>query len=119
MRSVPEWIGKTADTRIPDRVQLRVFERADCCCAWCGVRIFVLDLVLDHKIAIINGGENRESNLQPLHTWCHKRKTVLDVLEKKKAYRKRKKHVLGGKYRSITGWRRFDGSPVHKPRERR
>jgi len=47
----------------------------------------------DHRIAIINGGANRETNLQVLCEWCDKPKTVFDVREKATVYRKRAKHL--------------------------
>ena len=46
-------------------------------------------LNIDHKIALINGGENRENNLQPLCRNCHGDKTAADVREKSLIYRKR------------------------------
>jgi len=82
-RSTPEWIGKTADSVIPPRVKLRVFERATGCCQKCQRKIAAGDKwQADHVIALTNGGENRESNLQCLCDWCHKRKTAGDVAEK-------------------------------------
>ena len=47
----------------------------------------------DHKVAIINGGENRESNLRTLLKSHHKTKTAADVAEKAKVYRKRLNHL--------------------------
>jgi 5-methylcytosine-specific restriction endonuclease McrA len=116
-RPVAEWIGKTETAHIPERVRLRVLDRWFGHCAHCGRRI-VHGLRIDHRIALINGGEHRESNLQPLHVDCHALKTGVDLAEKVRVYRKRRKHLLGKRYRSITTWRKFDGTIVRKPRER-
>ncbi|WP_244496005.1 HNH endonuclease signature motif containing protein [Ensifer sp. Root31] len=48
---------------------------------------------LDHVKALINGGENRESNLRPSHRKCHIEKTAQDVAEKAKVAAIRKKHL--------------------------
>src|SRR5579871_4426385 len=82
-RAVKEWIGKTDDSRAPPRVALRVFQREDGVCHLTGVKIQPGDeWDLDHKIALINGGENRESNLFPALRWAHAEKTRADVAEK-------------------------------------
>lgn len=118
-RSTPEWIGKTDDTRIPDRVRVRVFERYDGICQLCTAPILrSTDYAADHRVALINGGQNRETNLQPAHVECHKAKTRQDVHCKAKTYKIRKRQIVGQKPRTITRWRRFDGSIVIKPRER-
>lgn len=93
-RSVEEWIGTTPDTPVPPRVKVRVFERTYGICAGCTRLIFAGDKwECDHKIPLIAGGENRESNLQVLCDWCHRDKTKLDVANKATTYRKRAKHL--------------------------
>ena len=93
-RSVPEWIGKTPDTAIPSRVRLRVFEAHDGTCALTGRKIHPGDQWdCDHKQALANGGEHRESNLQPVLREAHRKKTAEDVKLKAKADRVRKKHL--------------------------
>lgn len=94
-RELPEWIGKTDDTPIPPRVRARVFERDKGICQ-CGCTIKIqagMSWDTDHAIAIINGGENRESNLRTLLTAHHKQKTMADVQEKSRVYQKRLKHI--------------------------
>lgn len=72
-RAVVEWIGKTDDTPAPPRVRLRIFIREDGVCKLSGRRILVGEpWQLDHEIAIINGGKNRESNLFPVLVDKHK-----------------------------------------------
>jgi len=93
MRSVEEWIGRTDDHRAPGKVRQRIFDR-DCRCHLCGVEIQIAQKWdLDHVKALINGGENRESNLRPAHVKCHKDKTARDVAEKAKVAAIRQKHI--------------------------
>lgn len=97
-RTVPEWIGKSPDTSIPPRVQLRIVDSAGGCCEECA-RQFTAAMrpEIDHVTALVNGGENRESNLRALCEFCHGNKTALDVAEKSKVARIRKKHLGIGK----------------------
>lgn len=93
-RSVPEWIGKTDDTPIPDRVKLRVFERYHGRCYLSGIRLTPGTWEIEHKIAIINGGENRESNLAPVSKGkVHREKTIEDLKIKTRSYKVRKRNV--------------------------
>lgn len=94
MRRVPEWIGATPDTRVPDRVKLRVFMAHEGRCWLAGRKIESGELwELEHKVALCNGGENRESNLAPALVDKHKAKTAEDVAEKATVDRKRKAHL--------------------------
>ncbi len=88
-RTTPEWIGKTDDTPPPPRVRLRVLLGHERICAECGTEIVGKRWICDHTKALINGGENRESNLRPIHEACDKRKTAADVAEKAVTYAKR------------------------------
>lgn len=94
-RAVPEWIGKAPDTPIPPRVKLRVFERDGGRCKECTRKVGPghMPFQIDHATAIINRGENRESNLQVLCSHCHAIKTGQDVAEKSKVARVRSKHL--------------------------
>ena len=93
-RTIPEWTGATDDSAIPMRVRVRVFEAYGGVCAACGRRLVAGDTWdCDHIVALANGGANREANLQPLCSWCHKAKTVADVAEKSRIYRKRAKAI--------------------------
>lgn len=92
-RELPEWIGKTDDTKAPPRVRLRVFERHGGICYLSGRKIMPGDKwELEHILAIINGGENRESNMAPALVEPHKIKTAQDLAQKSKDYRVRAKH---------------------------
>jgi len=125
-RSVPEWCGKTDDDPVPPRVRLRVFERFNGVCGVCGVKIRAKRWVCDHHKALINGGENRERNLWPIHEACDRTvKTPADVAEKKITNRMRATHlgVKKRKGRPMPGTRdsgikkRMDGTVEYRDDE--
>jgi 5-methylcytosine-specific restriction protein A len=122
MREVAEWLGQTDNAQIPNRVKLRIWMRAGGCCQGCGRRIRPGERWdIDHTVALCNGGEHREGNFQVMAIdicGCHKRKTAADVAEKRRIDRNRKRHAGIKKPRTITTWRRFDGTPVYAGRER-
>jgi 5-methylcytosine-specific restriction protein A len=114
-REVPEWIGKTPDTPAPPRVRLRVFERYDGICYLSGRKIMPGDKwQLEHPQALINGGENRESNLAPALVEPHKVKTAEDVKQKAKNDRVRKKHLGITAPRAKIASRGFAKSPPQR-----
>jgi 5-methylcytosine-specific restriction enzyme A len=116
-RSVPEWIGKTDDEPVPNRVRIRVCDRDGWKCCGCGRSMWEGTRInTDHKIALANGGQNRESNLQTLCDWCHKEKTAEDVAQKSRTYRSKERRARIRKTKQpIRGWRKFDGTPVRNP----
>ncbi len=121
-RRVPEWIGATPDTRIPDRVRVRVFDAYGGRCHWSSRQIRPGDeWDVDHVIALINGGKNRESNLAPILASQHASKTRQDVKIKSKGARVRKKHLgLGGARQPMPGSRKSKWrKPLHGPAVRR
>ena len=112
-RAVPEWIGKTDDSAIPPRVRLRVFARYDGVCYLSDRKITASDKwEAEHIIAIINGGQNRESNLAPALVVPHKVKSAADMKQKSKNYRVRAKHT------GIKKPSRFPGSRDSKFKKR-
>lgn len=124
-RAIREWIGKTDDTRIPPRVKARIIVAQEGVCACgCGMKLGIAGerIEFDHRVALINGGENRESNIQALRRPCHQAKTRSDVAEKANVARIRKKHLglhepktrLPGS-RGTRWKRKIDGTTV--PRE--
>lgn len=93
-RSVPEWIGKTPNTPAPPRVRLRVFEAHGGNCYLTGRKIMPGEAwELEHRIALTNGGENRESNLAPALKVAHRAKTDADLKIKSKLQRIAGKHT--------------------------
>jgi 5-methylcytosine-specific restriction enzyme A len=93
-RAVEEWIGKHDDAKVPPRVRLRILEREKGICHLSGRKITPADQWdLDHKVALINGGEHRESNLFPALRDKHREKTAEDVAEKSRTARVRMRHL--------------------------
>lgn len=114
-RAVEEWRGKTDDTPVPPRVKLRVFELHGGVCHLSGRKIRAGEpWDCDHVKALINGGENRESNLAPALRDKHRLKTAEDVAEKAVVARKRTKHlgIARPKYRWPS--RGINGGPTAK-----
>lgn len=95
MRTVEEWVGKTDDAKIPTRVRIRVFEKYNGTCYRSGRKILPGDKWdLDHVIAIVNGGQHRETNLAPiLSDEPHKEKTREDRKLQSRNYKIRKRHL--------------------------
>lgn len=94
VREVPEWVGATPDTPVPLRVKLRVFAAHNGRCYLSHRRINPGDVwEAEHVVAIINGGENRESNLAPALKDKHREKTDEDLAIKGKTARVRAKHL--------------------------
>lgn len=119
MRSVPEWIGKTDDERPPPRVRVRIFERHNGVCHISKRKIMPGDKwECEHILALILGGENRESNMAPALVKPHKEKTAQDLAQKAKNDRVRKRHLGIRPPRTITRWRKFNGTPVYAGRDR-
>lgn len=123
-RDVPEWIGKTDDTPAPPRVKARiVLAQGGICACGCGVKLGAAGerIEFDHEVALINGGENRETNLRALRRPCHTPKTKADVAEKAKVARVRNKNLgLHRPKSTLPGskgskWkRRIDGTTVRR-----
>lgn len=114
-RPVDEWIGKTDSTAAPARVKARiVLAQEGICGCGCGVKLGAAGeaIEFDHTIALINGGENRETNLKALRRPCHKVKTKADVAVKSKDARVRAKHLgIATKKRKMP-YRKFNGDAV-------
>lgn len=93
-RAVEEWIGKTDDQKVPPRVRLRIFEREGGICHLSGQQIQPGEKWdLEHKVALILGGQHRESNLFPALQEPHRRKTAMEMQVKSKIARVKKKHL--------------------------
>jgi len=88
LRQVDEWRGKTDDTPIPPRVRDRIFERCGGRCHRCK-RVINAQAgewwMVEHTIAIANGGENRESNCCLTCEWCKPGKDAEDMAIKKRS----------------------------------
>ena len=124
-RPVAEWIGPRDDTPPPPRVKVRiVLAQGGICACGCGVKLGQAGeaIEFDHTVALINGGENRETNIRALRRPCHLAKTRVDVAEKATVARKRAKHLGLHRPRATlpgskgTRWKRKIGGTV-VPRE--
>lgn len=91
MRQRPEWIGKHPDQDPPDDVKLRIVMRQDGRCEGC-TREFSPKLKpeFDHRPALCNGGQNRESMIVAVCHECHSGRTAADIKERAKTKRMQK-----------------------------
>lgn len=93
-RSVKEWIGKISDTKAPSRVRQRIFDAAGGVCHICSLPIKTAESWhADHVIALIEGGENRETNLKPAHAHCNLAKANGEKTRKAKVQRTKEKYT--------------------------
>lgn len=92
-RDVEEWVGKTPDTPVPPRVKDRILQRQGDCCHVCERQFSArLKPEFDHRPALINGGQNRESMIFAICEFCHEPLTKADVEEKSRVADMRKNH---------------------------
>ena len=114
-RSLPEWVGKTPNEKVPARVALRIWDRCGGCCHISGRKIAAGEAwELDHIVALVNGGSHSEGNLAPALKDKHREKTRDDVREKSIAAAKRKKY-LGLKPKSSRPMPGSRDSPYKRP----
>jgi len=117
MRKVSEWIGKTDDSAIPDRVKARIIERQGNRCAVTNKPFMPGDVYhYDHVIPLWLGGRHAENNLVAILAGFHTEKTKGEAAVRAKVYRQRNKH-LG--LREKKPWnkrfkKKLDGSVVER-----
>lgn len=93
-RSVTEWIAKHDDQKVPPRVRARIFDRENGTCHISGRKIAAGEAwQLEHKVALILGGQHRETNLFPALVEPHKAKTASEMKVKAKIAAVRNKHI--------------------------
>lgn len=110
-RNVAEWKAKHDDAAIPPRVKLRIWNRENGICSLSGRKIQPGEPYdFEHKIALCNGGEHRESNLFLALRDKHKEKTARDRAEKKVIDRKTQKNASIGKPKY-----RWPSRPMSRP----
>ncbi|MBN8294538.1 HNH endonuclease [Rhodobacter sp. NTK016B] len=105
-RKTAEWIGRTDDTPPPPRVKERILRAHGNRCAITQREFGPGDTIeFDHILALTNGGENREGNLQPVLSTAHKEKSRADVRIRAKNSRvfKKRNGINSGPKRKIPG----------------
>lgn len=105
----------------PKKVKLAAWDRADGCCEGdgCGAKLTPGKYHYDHDIPDALGGEPELWNCKVLCVACHSEKTGkqdIPRIAKTKRISAREKGIK--KPRTMTRWRRFDGSIREAGRER-
>lgn len=92
-RTVKEWIGKTADSKIPASVKDRIREQQLNRCALSGIEFDQKNKPeFDHKTPLWLGGEHKESNLHAITKAEHAKKTSVEAKVRSKVNSVRQKH---------------------------
>src|SRR6185312_11845677 len=100
------------------KVKAEAFRRAAGRCEGCTSFLVVGKFAYDHDNPDGLTGEPTLANCRVLCNSCHGRKTKKDVANIARAKRRERGAAGIKKKRSITRWRRFDGSIVQAERER-
>lgn len=100
-RAVAEWVATHPDQAIPKAVKLRIFDRCGGKCALTGKKLGVGETDYDHIVALRDGGEHRELNLQAVWRVAHREKTAMEKTARAKADKIRAKHL--GLHKSKSG----------------
>lgn len=73
------WAQRLASYQAMDKTRAKLLKMQRGVCPICKQKFNITDSIdKDHIIAIANGGSNKISNLQLIHTYCHVRKTRED-----------------------------------------
>lgn len=108
-RNIKEWIGRNDDAMPPRSVFDRLWAKQDGKDAITGLPFKPGDKVArDHVVPLIDGGENRESNLQLITEETHKLKTAREALARAEYRTRRASHRgydLGAQPGSLPGKR--------------
>lgn len=92
-RTVPEWIGRNHNSMPTKAVFDRLWAKQGGKDAITGLPFAPGDKICrDHTIPLIDGGENRESNLQLITEKTHKLKTAREAMERAKTRSVQHKH---------------------------
>lgn len=92
-RKIPEWKGKTPDSKIPDEVRLRVTRTFANTCYLSGFLIVTETPDMEHVIPLSEGGDHAEYNLRPALPAAHRIKSAGETERRKKADRAAKKKL--------------------------
>lgn len=102
------------------KTKVAAWQRADGHCERCGAILVIGKFAFDHINPSEFSGDTGASleNCQCLCAGCHGAKTAKDIPAIAKSNRIRARAAGIKPDRTIRAWRKFDGSPVFKPRER-
>lgn len=101
--------------------RLRLFQLHDGICHLCEGKIQVGQAWdISHDIPLeLGGADDDDNNSKPAHRKCHRDHTSkVDVPNIAKAKRRERKHYGVKKPRTITRWRKFNGTIVYAERQR-
>ena len=117
-RPVKEWIGKTADTPIPDYVKERVRETWDDVCYLSERPIRGKPFDAEHVVRVRDGkaAANREGNLRPALADAHKDKSRAEM--KAQALADRKKRAAAGTKAAPKKELKTAPAPVRPPQKK-
>lgn len=119
-RATTEWRGASDDSKAPPRVRQRLYDAAKGICHICELPIKPTETWhLDHVISLIEGGENRESNLAPAHAHCNLAKANGEKARKAKVAATRQKHLGITKEGPKLQTRGFTPSPKSEKRRKK
>lgn len=103
----------------PGKVRLAAFERAEKRCERCRAILVIGKYRYNHRIPDALGGQPTLENCEVLCIGCDSEqtyKTDIPAIAKSRRIRKREAGVR--KPRTMTRWRKFDGTVVNADRER-
>ncbi len=124
-RSKDEWVGRNDDAMPPQSVLFRLYDKQGGKCACpddCGIVMdFDRDEIdCDHTVALQDGGENRETNLQLILRKHHRKKTAAENVARGVERRHKAKAFTGRKKSSFKTnrdgplKRRMDGTLIDR-----
>lgn len=102
----------------PAKIKVLAFKRAGGRCEGCGAFLVAGKSAFDHDNPDGLTGEPTLENCRVLCLACHGVKTGQDITNIAKAKRRERRHMGIRKDRTITAWRKFDGTIVRAPRHR-
>lgn len=101
---------------LTDQQKAKLFLERHGCCRECGRRLGPADKwIVEHVIALENGGTNDWDNLGITCEWCKPKKDAADHAKAAKTRSVATNHVVPRserKRQGFSGWKRFDGSIV-------
>lgn len=105
---------------ISTKDRVRLFAMHGGVCHMCGGRITVGEAwEVSHDTPLAMGGADDDANRKLAHKKCHRDHTSgVDIPQIAKAKRREAAHLGAKKPRTMTRWRKFDGTIVQKSRER-